>query len=109
MLFLELGWKPFRDIIRERRLGFLFYILKEDPKSMIHNFFQTQLKNRTKKDWVSMVLDDLDKLDMKDTSFEEIINMKKGYFMKVVKLRNEEKVFNSLEKVGLRQREILKF
>ena len=46
-----------------------------------------------------MVLDDLEKLEMKDTSFEEIGNMKKGYFMKVVKLRNEEKVFNSLEKV----------
>ena len=45
------------------------------------------------------VLDDLEKLEMKDTSFEEIGNMKKGYFMKVVKLRNEEKVFNCLEKV----------
>ena len=45
MLFLELGCKPFRDIIRERRLGFLFYILKEDPKSMIHKFVQTQLKS----------------------------------------------------------------
>ena len=83
MLILELGCKPFRDIIRERRLGFV----------------QTQLKNRTKRDWGSMVLDDLEKLEMKDTSFEEIGNMKKGYFMKVVKLRNEEKVFKSLEKV----------
>ena len=44
-----------------------------------------------------MVLDDLEKLEMKDTSFEEIGNMMKGYFMKVVKLRNEEKVWERKE------------
>ena len=72
MLFLELGCKPFREIIRERRLGFLHYILNEDPDSMIHKFFQTQLRNRTKKDWVTTILDDLEKLNMKEIKLEKI-------------------------------------
>ena len=54
-----IGCKPFREIIRERRLGFLYYILNEDPQSLIHKFFQTQLKNSSRGDWVTTVLSDL--------------------------------------------------
>ena len=42
MLFLELGVVPFREIIRQRRLGFLFYILHENQGYMIHRFFESQ-------------------------------------------------------------------
>ena len=49
MLFLELGCMPYRDIIRERRLGFLHYILNEDQESMVNRFFHTQMKMRTKR------------------------------------------------------------
>ena len=49
MLYLELGCIPFREIVREKRLRFLHYILNNDPKSMIHRFFITQMKNKTKK------------------------------------------------------------
>ena len=42
MLFLELGVLPIRDIIRQRRLNFLFYILNQDDKSMISKVFQSQ-------------------------------------------------------------------
>ena len=35
MLFLELGVLPLRFIIRQRRLNFLVYILKQDNESMI--------------------------------------------------------------------------
>ena len=45
MLFLELGCIPFREIIRERRLGFLHYILNLDPKSMMYRFFKSQMEN----------------------------------------------------------------
>ena len=44
MLYLELGCIPFREIVREKRLRFLHYILNNDPKSMIHRFFITQMK-----------------------------------------------------------------
>ena len=55
MLFLELGVIPLREIIRERRLGFLYYILKENPNSMIHRFFQSQMKNPNKKQLFWMI------------------------------------------------------
>ena len=35
MLFLELVVVPFREMIRQRRFGFLFYILHENQDSMI--------------------------------------------------------------------------
>ena len=50
MLFLELGCIPFSEMIRQRRLGFLYYILHESPESLVYQFFQTQYKNRTSKD-----------------------------------------------------------
>ena len=39
MLLLELGLVPFREIIRRRRLGFLYYILTEENDSIIFKFF----------------------------------------------------------------------
>ena len=41
MLYLELGCLPLREIIRKRRLSFLFYILGQDPESLISRFFKT--------------------------------------------------------------------
>jgi hypothetical protein len=35
MLYLEPGCRPFREIMRERRLGFFHYILNQDPNNMI--------------------------------------------------------------------------
>ena len=55
MLYLELGCIPYRELIQQRRLMFLYYILNEDPKSMIFKFFETQRKNPSRKDWVSTI------------------------------------------------------
>ena len=68
MLFLELGCIPFREIIRERRLGFLHYILNLDPKSMMHRFFKSQMEKRTKRDWATTVLGDLEHLKLEHLS-----------------------------------------
>ena len=89
MLFLELGCIPLREIIRERRLGFLHYILNEDEESMVNKFFKSQVKNKTKKDWVNSVLDDLESLGLADLSWEHIRSMKKGIFMNMVKEKIE--------------------
>ena len=89
MLFLELGLVPFREIIRRRRLGFLHYILTEEKDSMIFKFFESQRKNKTSKDWVTTVLEDMKKLNL-DMSFEEIGNMKKSVFLKIVKRKTEK-------------------
>ena len=85
MLYLELGLVPFRDLIRGRRLSFLYYILNEDSTSLVNRFFHCQFNNRTKKDWVSTILEDLKYLDLSDLSMETIKNMKKSEFLSILK------------------------
>ena len=97
MIYLELGLVPFRDLIRGRRLGFLHSILHEDSKSLVNKFFQTQLKHRTKKDWVTTVLDDLDYLNIKELDFQTIKNIKQTEYMKIIKQKVREKSFEKLE------------
>ena len=97
MLFLELGCIPLREIIRERRLGFLHYILNQDPESMVHKVFKSQMNKRNKKDWVTTVLGDLKHLDLEDLSMENIQQMKKECFMKRIKEGIKSKAFEKLE------------
>ena len=98
LLFLELGCKPLRDIIRERRLSFFHYILNEKKESTINRFLWTQIRKCSKKDWVMTVFKDLNYLDIECSNLEVIKNMKKETFMKIVKTRNEVKSFERLEK-----------
>ena len=59
ILFLELGVLPLREIIMQRRLNFLHYILTQETNSTIFQVFQTQLKYRSKSDWVTKVKEHL--------------------------------------------------
>ena len=97
MLHLELGLTPFREIIRKKRLLFLHYILKQDKKSIIYNVFKTQLDNKTSKDWVTTVIQDLKDLDW-NVSFKEIEKMKKSDFSIILKQKIEQKTLNDLVK-----------
>ena len=101
MLFLELGCVPMRDLIKEKRLNFLYYILKEDPESLVHKFFQAQLKNMNKKDWVATVLEDLKELDLENLSMVDISNMKKGSFRNLINEKIKIKAFERLQKIKL--------
>ena len=62
ILFLELGVLPLREIIKQRRLSFLKYILDQSPNSIIFKVFENQCENRSKKDWISTVINDLEEL-----------------------------------------------
>ena len=86
MLYLELGCLPYRDIIRQKRLSFLYYILKQNPESMIYRFFEAQMNNRTTKDWVTTVLQDMEEIEM-NIKMEDIKNMKKGTYMNLLKTK----------------------
>ena len=97
MLFLELGCIPFREILRERRLGFLYYILNEDPKSIISRFFKVQMEKRNKRDWATTVLEDLKYLDLEELSMESIRKMKKGSYMNMIKKEIRNKAFDKLQ------------
>ena len=99
MIYLELGCIPLRELIRERRLMFLYYILHEEPNSLIYRFFQAQFKNKNKKDWVTTVLNDLEHLDLNHETMETIKNMNKTSFKKLIKKKIYEKTFENLEKL----------
>ena len=87
MFYLELGCIPFREIVREKRLRFLHYILNEEPMSLVHRVFKSQMENRTKNDWVTTVLLDLQWLGISNISMEEIRNMKKSVCVNMIKKR----------------------
>ena len=97
MLYLELGCIPFRNIIQQRRLSFLYYIMHEDPKSLVNNFFETQLKYRTKNDWVTTVLKDLEDLKL-DINFDDIKKMRPASFANMVKQSIVNKTLDEMNK-----------
>jgi hypothetical protein len=96
MLFLELGCLPYEKVIQKRRLMFLQYILKEDQTSMIHKFFESQVKNPTTKDWVTTVRNDLKEIGMNAT-FADIKAMPKSKFKNMLKNDIERKAVLVLE------------
>ena len=55
------------------------------------------MKHRTKKDWVTTVLDDLDYLNIKELDFQTIKNIKQTEYMKIIKQKVREKSFEKLE------------
>ena len=98
MLFLELELVPFREIVRQRRLGFLFYILNQNEESMIYRVFESQRRNPTKKDWVTTVFSDLESLKW-NINLDEIKKMKKINFLKIVKRKIQHKTLMDLNTI----------
>ena len=76
-------------------MSFLYYILHEDPQSLMYKFFETQSARRYQKDWVSTVLKDIDELDL-NLNFDDIKCMKKSSFTDMVKIRIENKTLEYL-------------
>ena len=64
----------------------------------LNNFFQTQLKTKKKKDWVSQVLVDIHELKLK-VDFEDIKKMKKSELKKRLNNAVDEKTLNDLQNV----------
>ena len=64
---------------------------------MIHRFLKSQIRSRTKKDWVTTVFEDLKYLNMESTSLDEIKNMKQVSFEHLIKERIHEKTLERLE------------
>ena len=96
MLYLELGVQPLGDIMQQRRLNFLFYILQQKPDSLLYKMFEKQIEDRSRKDWVSTVLSDLDELNLV-YSFEQIQKMSKIKWMNIVKQNSLKHSFYKLE------------
>ena len=95
-LFMELGVLPLRYIILQRRMNFLFYIIRQKNDSMIGKVFQTQMEHKTSKDWVTMVLKDIKELEI-NVNFVDIKHMSKNEWSRIITKSIKEKAFRKLE------------
>ena len=64
LLYLEMGMIPLQYIIQARRLMFLRYILTREDDDLLLKFFNAQMRDPCKNDWVLTVKEDLEKLDL---------------------------------------------
>ena len=105
-MYLEFGQYPARFEIKKMRCLFLKQILEQDKNSQIYRFFQLQLKNPIKGDWVSTCLSDLSDLQISET-LEEIRDMSKTKFKKILKSKILVNAFHYLQsKRGSKGQEI---
>ena len=105
MLYLELGCLPYRDLIRKRRMSFLYYILHENTQSMVYRFFETQLKNRKSRDWASTVLKDIEELNL-NVTLADIQAMNKTSFKSMLKRSVNHKALKDLENRKLKHSKV---
>ena len=98
LLYLESGSLPIRFILISRRLNFLWYMLNQKDDTMLIEFLRAQCEYPVKGDWILTVLDDLKKLDIKDT-LDDIREIPKDTFKKIVKAKVKEKAFKYLSEL----------
>ena len=100
LLYLELGAIPVRFTLMSRRINYLWYLIHDEEGSLLKNFFEAQCEQPTRGDWVSTVKQDLAVLDIK-TSFEEIANISKEAFKKLVKDKVQKAALDYLKNLQL--------
>ena len=98
-IYLECGQWPARFELQKMRCLFLKQILKQDEQSQVYKFFQLQLNEPVKGDWVSTCLGDLKQFKIFET-LDEIKIMSENKFSGLLKTGIKE---NALEYLLLRQ------
>jgi hypothetical protein len=96
-IYLECGQWPARFELQKMRCLFLKQILQQDENSQVYKFFQLQLNQPVKGDWVSTCLEDLSQLKI-NKSLEEIKQISENKFKSLLKTRIKENAFEYLLK-----------
>ena len=81
-----------------RRLNFLHYILNQPTDSLLRNVFDAQVNSPIGGDWVTQVEMDIKDLQL-SLSFDQIKNIPKEQFKKVIKDKVKIKSFEYLTKI----------
>ena len=100
LLYLELGAIPVRFTLMSRRINYLWYLMHDKEGSLLKTFFEAQCEEPVKGDWVSTVKQDLADLNIK-MSFEEITNISKEAFKKLVKEKVNKSALDYLQNLQL--------
>ena len=82
-MYLELGILPVKYVVMKKRLNFLKYILNENMSSMIRQVYETLKTDSRKGDFVHLIKQDMEELEIVVTD-EEIQSVKKVQWKKFV-------------------------
>ena len=104
-IYLEMGMTPVAFILKSRRLLFLHYILNESEDSTLFKFFHAQSRAPIRGDWALTIREDLKELNISYT-FEEIKQMSKEQFRKIVSESVQLQSFKYLNEKKLTQSKI---
>ena len=100
LLYLELGAIPVRFTLMSRRINYLWYLIHDKEGSLLKTFFEAQCDQPVRGDWVSTVKQDLADLNIQMT-FEEIADIQKEAFKKLVKENVQKAALEYLKKLQM--------
>ena len=100
LLYLELGAIPVRFILMSKRINYLWYLIHDKEGSLLKTFFEAQCDQPIKGDWVSTVKKDMADLNIQ-MSFEEIADIPKEAFKKLVKEKVHKSALEYLKQLQL--------
>ena len=94
-MYLELGISPVKYVEMKKRLNFLKYILNEDMSTMIRQVYETLKTDSRKGDFVNLIKQDMEELDIVITD-EEIQSVTKVQWKKYIHEEVESLALKSL-------------
>ena len=95
VMFLDLGIKPIKFYIIQRRIMYYHYLLNQDVDSLLFKCFLAQCQEPLLGDWILQVKEDFKILNLK-ISDQEIKQHTKASFHKLIKSRVESLAFEYL-------------
>ena len=90
LLYLESGCIPIKFMIKAKRLMFLHYLLSRDENELISQVLYAQIEEPVKNDWFSTVMNDLENFGLDYLYLEDIKNMKKEQFKRLINEKCKE-------------------
>ena len=93
--FTEFGIQPLDDIIKTRRIKYLYYILTRNQNNMLYKFFVFQWNHSVKGDWAEQIRRDLKDFEI-PCNLSWIQSQSKLQFTKYINKQWREYTFNYL-------------
>ena len=98
MLYLETAELPIKSVMSVRRMLYLQTILKRHDNELTKRVYTAMKENPVKGDWINLVKEDLDKINMSLDQEELIITISISEFKSIVKRGIRKYALNILEK-----------
>ena len=97
-LYIETGKMPLRFILQKRRLIYWHHLVNLKNDSLLKKFYEAQLNQPVKGDWVTLLKKDKDDFQIKFTD-EELKGISKSKFKKIIKKKANKIAIEYLKKL----------